>query len=223
MFSSVAVLSRSPGHFVGNLGIVSELWEVFRGWLSGQAGEAKEEATEHAEAFVRKFYGSLTPGIPIEVGGNRFPETCVAGMIERCMLDAAQEAVNKYSDAMRELAQEDDYFKSWYQRYGAQDVNNLTNLIQSARSRCSSSIWSRLPSFISQGTTIPSPAPANPCGPGLVYRQGFCISPDGTVTPPTTVPPVNTMGTIPKEMLILGAGLIGLVAVVSMSGTKRRR
>jgi len=198
------------------------LLEVIKDWFNH--GDYKVAATARAEDFSKRFYeladGSVREGVPIEAHGRLFSPTSVAGMVERCQLEVAGKTVSLLEQQIRDLAARDQYFAAWAREWGFNDIANLRSAIERAKTQCSSSIWGNIPDFILQGAGIPPPGSTpgtNPCGPGLVYREGFCVS----AVP--TIPPVNTMGTISKEMLIVGGLLFGGIAVFSMAGGSRKR
>lgn len=207
MFSSIGNLGETTAGQVSTT--TKSLLEVIKDWFNG--GEYKVAATARAEDFSRRFYelidGSVREGVAIEANRRLFSPTSVAGMIERCQLEVAGKTVSLLEQQIRDLAARDQYFANWAREWGFNDISNLRSAIERAKTQCSSSIWGNIPDFILQGAGIPPPGSL----PGTLP------------TPAPSIPPVNTMGTISKEMLILGGLLFGGIAIFSMTGGSKRR
>lgn len=122
-------------------------WTDFLSMLRG--GQLKIEATQFAEGMNRLYYGmepgctDPVPNIPV-IPNNTTPKFCassVAGMIERCRIYEATNALNsiKTQFLARINNQQDPmgpYINRWWQDYGIGNDSRLKATISSAGGTC---------------------------------------------------------------------------------------
>lgn len=172
------------------------LWDTLVDWFQTGRGEIKVAATSSANDFVNTMYGTFTPGIPIEMGGQRFSERSIAGLIERCYLGAASDALRNLEAQMRKLSETNSAFKTWMEEYGNGDLEYLRGKIDQFRPTCPASAYNLIPpSLRKEGL------------PGL----------PGTTPTPIGRADDSTM------LWLLGGGIGALGLMLAFSGGKRKR